>query len=552
MLEEKKILEKIIAQQSKEQKRTGVEYVDHSFSALNKAVLERYKQEKEKKIGFSSVEGRNSSVLISGSHSMGLIEFQGIKVSPGEVASLNELAKNRKERYQVSGEGNLLVGKQYLNGKQRGRGDYKADTNVGVMCVELWKELADREGDSAPGLLLYELPQIFSEPNKVDAKNKGLEVVELEIYEKVGAKKLMEYILVKGVDDLKVRDISLLRNGRYSQIAELEADQEKKEALLECEKILEKIDHSGAEYKEAIASLGILKVHRAYYEQQEVLLYQDRNKKRPINLEIHTCFDTIKSEEDVDLVIGTRFSSSVAEPEMELILGLILARHGFNVGLSTLNSLPSADQEKEASALENFIDLTSQGPLLSQAEKAEMERLISIVDEKYLEEELRIIFQKRIDQIFQKPAGEKIIIKYLKAELDKNFDAEKKRSVSELATLSWDIYGKKISNLSKSEKLLKLKQETLNLFLSARFNSDRLREGLSGLSSLSSKFKAREKYPRADGALPLPAIFQIEIVRRIMDDPRKRERLQLALKDFVKRVDGDDFNPKKELEELLN
>jgi len=181
-------------------------------------------------------------MVLSGSHAMGLIEVVGRQVSQEEVDEMNEEKNNRRDRYSTSPEGNLLIGKQYHNAEQRIFGGYKADTNVGVMNVELWHRMQEDDDESAPHLVLYEMPQTHAEPNKVDTFNPERPPVGLEIYKEVGMYKLVDYITCYGVGNITSQEVGLLKpSHQYSQSdsCEQEQDVEKKKHFSNVKKLLE-------------------------------------------------------------------------------------------------------------------------------------------------------------------------------------------------------------------------------------------------------------------------------------------------------------------------
>lgn len=513
--------------------------------------MSSYDKLKERKIGFDFVRGEGMSVLISGSHGACPVKLEGTKgfITKEEVEQLNASAKNKKARYGFSEDGCVTIGKQYLDAEQRAAG-YRADTNVDIMCAELFSELSDKSKNKRPEAIIYRMPQIYSEPNKVDANNKGSEVISLEIYEKIGAVKLKEYVLMKGVNSLSVRDVIALRNGSYEKLAILEKDEAKKEALLECNERIKKIDREDLLYKEIISSLGVLKIHREYFEKQEELLYKNGKVKRPINLEIHTCFDRLRTDEGTDLVIGTRQGSSVAEPEMEYLLALFFRKNGFHVCLSTLNSFPEIKEERRKKSLEEFIQRGSSAGMFDEKNLEKMKKIESLSNEEDLSSELESIFKKRLEFIWQREAGQKNILLYLKTEQGGSFN-EKGKTKEQLFELAWLEYEKKIKELTIEDKKLKIKQELANLSMSQLLDADRLRSGLSGLTSLDAKFNAREKYRTKKGLLPLPAIFQIEIVQSIMRSEEKRKKLQQAFSQFVHLTEKNNFDAHLELNALI-
>ncbi|GEM_PF-3639628 len=59
------------------------------------------------------------------------------------------------------------------------------------------------------------MPQVFSEPNKVDTQNKEIPVVDLDFFQNEGMEKLQEYITSNGVDDISSNEIKAIRGGKY-------------------------------------------------------------------------------------------------------------------------------------------------------------------------------------------------------------------------------------------------------------------------------------------------------------------------------------------------
>ena len=556
MLKEQGHLQNIFRKSRKEGKekreeREETEYIQRSRLPVHPDIQNKYDKSKERRVGFDFVRGKNSSVLISGAHGADWIELAGTKgITQEEIDLINQSAKNKKGRYSLLENGCLAIGRQYLNAEQRTVGGYKADTNVAGMCTELWETLSDESGDKKPGVIIYRMPQIYSEPNKVDANNKGSEVVSLEVYEKIGAIKLREYILLKGINNLLAQDIYALRMGGYERLATLESDNAKKEALLECSEIIKKLNRNDTLYKEVIASLGVLKMHREYFEKQEELLYQKGAVERPINLEIHTCFDRLKTEEGIDLVIGTRQCSSVAEAEMEYLLALVLRKEGFNVCLSTLNSFPEVKEENRKKSLEKFIQRGLLSRIFNEQTADAIKKIDKLNTEEELFEKLEEVFRKRLEFIWRRETGQKNILLYLKTEIGDSFEGRGKTK-EQLFNLAWSEYKKNLDGLTIEDKRLKVKQESANLAMSQLLDADRLRSGLNGLTSLEVKFGAREKYQTKKGSLPLPAIFQIEIVQSIMKSEEKRKKLQQAFQRFIQLTEKSDFNPRLELNSLI-
>ncbi len=554
MLNEAVLLNKI----RKRSEEEGLE--DGSYSGLEGEVKKRFFEERKKRLGYSMRKGGNkTSVLISGSHAAGLVETR-MNVSEEEADALNKKSDNSGLRYEISPEGTLLMGRHYLRASQREgkRGkSYKADTRVGEMCVELQDRLIRENPDAAPDLIVYELSQQFSEPNKVDAskKKEGMAVVDLGFYEKIGAENFRAYVFSKGVSAITSEDLLHLKSGKYTDIAPKEPDDEKKEALLEVSGIRNSLKESdSADFKGLVAALGVLRIHRSYYEDQEKLLYEG-DFRRPVNLEVHTCFDALRKQEGVDMVIGTKLSSSVAESEMEMLLSLVLKKHGFNVNLSTLSNFPANISNREKESLENFLRLAIDCGLLGEAEQEEAQELSSL-ESSYLEIKAQEIFNRRLRRISDetKESEMRPIGRYLQSELGLKVSDLKNQGIeSEEAALNKarNVFLRKVRGMSEGDLRLFALQNLVSCELGAKICKDRLRGGLMGLTSLWSKFDARENYLTDSRPQIDPAIFQIEIVQGIMSDPEKRRVVQAALGEFFKLVQSEEFDPKNALKKML-
>lgn len=523
-------------------------YKNQAFAELKETTLKKFLSERTKKLGYSFREGGDkTNVLISGSHAVDLIKIEGLRVSDNDINELNYSAQNKKSRYKKAEDGDLLVGKQYVNAEQRDRGGYKADTNVASMCIELQDECQNTNFESAPHLLLYEIPQIFSEPNKVDAIVSGREVIDLTLFRESRFHKLVKYITKCGIENITSNDCVYVRQGIYDEIADSETIPEKREALLECSRIIKQLDKNDLHYKKVIASLGVLKIHRQYYEEQEHLLYEKTTSRYPINLEIHTCFDVLRQKEGVDVVIGTRLSSAVSDPEIEYLLSSTLEKHGFRTNLSSLNNFTQSNLSHEKECLRSFLDIGSQ--LLSNEVKEQWADLSQISERDALENSIMRIFHKRLEKICKDAGCAQKLERFLESE---KMDIPPNADTAQLINLTEISYQKYISQIVNTADLqLLLKQNLLSLHLDHITHTDRLRGGLMGLSSLRSKFNAKDKY--TDPAEPTlrPAIFQIEVAASIMKNSLERHELQLALSEFVSVINDTSFEPKACLKNFM-
>lgn len=544
MFSESKIFNNIRNRNANE---NGIAYEEQAYSELDPETRENFFSERKKRLGYSyRMGGSNTNVLISGSHAMDLIKIKGTDVSQQEIGSLNQVSENKKPRYKRSEDGSLLIGKQYIGAGQRNRSGYRADSNVASMCIELQDSTGEGQQEKTPHLLLYEMPQVYSEPNKIDSANIGTEVVDLEVYEKNGLKKLADYIRKFGLGKITSKDVMAIKRGRYSEAADAEEDLVKKEVLLESEQAIKGLDRNNLAYKEVIASLGVMGIHRSYYEEQERLLYEETNSQYPLNLEIHTCFDSHKKREGIDVIIGTRLGST-CDPEAELLLSLILKKHGFSVNLSTLNNFSQKNPNRQKASLRNFLDI--QAGLLDKESKNEFARLSALEQEADLKAEIMENFEARLDKMLMD--GERgRLERFLE---DEGISKERTPSIDEpeLKEMCEQAYRDSISKINSPDDLrLVLGQNFLSLELSGITHDDRLKGGLLGLTSLQSKFQARDKYITETRPEIHPEIFQVEIVSSIMNDRDKRAKVREALGEFLGIMQTENLDLTVELQNI--
>lgn len=543
MFKENQILRKI--SQKEENKGGEVEYSEKAYSGLDENVENRFLEKRQKELGFSCVKGgEKTSVLISGSHAADLSKTN-LRVSEEDVELLNQ-EEERGKRYRMDEDGGLMIGKHYIDASVRTKkiGEYKADSGVGAMGIELQDGLELKDPQKAPNLLLYEMPQVFSEPNKVDAKSREMAVVDLSVYNDFGMHKLEQFITANGVGAVTSEDVVLVRRGNYSKIAENETDLDKKEALLECERIVSDSKGDEEKYRKIIASLGVLKIHRKYYEKQEELLYGNPEVKFPINLDIHTALDTLKKEEGFDAVIGSRMGSSISDPEVEMIFSLILKKHGFKVNLSSFNNFPTNAGENEKDGLRRLLE--SAKNILSNEQSQLIDEAGEVEKREDVVERLGVVFDQRLGRMQN---SRKMLVRFLEWKEKKTLFNENSTD-DEIKELARKTFLDEADEFSDEDLKLLLKQNLTNLFLSGKTHDDRFRGGLMGLSSLQDKFNAKDKYEKARGSKINPEIFQIEVTASIMKDKDRRKDLEIAMEEFFNLVQQTDFEPKEALKKI--
>ncbi len=545
MFKENQFLRKISEREGNNGK--VVEYSEKAYDDLDENVKNRFLEKKQKELGFSYVNGgEETSILISGSHAADLAKTS-LNIDKDEIEFLNK-EEERGERYRMDDDEKLMIGKHYINASVREKkiGEYKADSGVSAMGIELQDDLILKDSKRAPNLLLYELPQVFSEPNKVDSKSRPMAVVDLSVYNKFGIHKLEQFITRKGVSSITSEEVALVRRGDYSKISEDEIDLDKKGALLECEKIVQDSKGDEGKYRKIIASLGILKIHRKYYEKQEELLYGNPDAKFPINLDIHTAFDSLKQEEGFDAIIGSRMGSSVSDPEVEMLFSLILKKHGFKVNLSSFNNFPIKAGEKEKDGLRRLLESTK--AILSQEQVQLLDGTEEMKQKEDVLAHLDILFDRRLEKMGD---SRKLLLRFLDWK-DKQNLVNENSTDDEIRDIAKKVFLEEATEFSLENLVLLLKQNLVNLFLSGKTHDDRFRGGLMGLSSLQDKFDAKDKYEKARGSKINPEIFQIEIIASIMKNKSKRKDFEDAIEEFFSLVQQKDFEPKEVLKKIIN
>lgn len=522
-------------------------YVDHAYSSLSPEVLDNFMQESEPLLGIRRLKGgKDTSVLISSTHALDLIEDTSQKVTPEDINRMNQESGNIKKRYSLSSDSTLLIGKQFINAAHRERGGYKADTGAAATGIELLHLIEQSDPDKMPSYIEYKFPQTHAEPNKEDANNPNMPVIDLEIFKNVGAKKLVEYILQNGVGAISSIDVMDIHKGDY--LSSENDTPEKAAALTECSAIRKKMQGNEAPFKKELsATLRILGVHRKYFEEQERLLYEKSKSLYPVNIDIHTCYDIKKTKQGADMVIGSTFGESVHSIEVEYLLAAILKKHGFKVVLSTLNSFPHSS-DHNLDALRSTIDKTRNiTGLLSPEKDHEIDDVKNINRDK-LEQKAIMIFEKRLNNALEDTNIADGILDTL---------CNRSNIPPEIIALS----DKKQAMLDYEKDLLeKLSDDNLQLFTQQNIISEAMNnevhydnpvQGLWGLSSLASKYNAREKYITPERQEIRPSIIQLETVTMIMKDPKKRASMEHALQDFIEIVQRDDFDPREELRKAL-
>lgn len=523
-------------------------YVDHTYSALSPEDLQDFMNESTKYLGFREREGgEKTSVLITGSHSLGLIEDTNTQITQEEVDRMNQESGNEKKRYSRAESGNLLIGKQFDKAGQRpGGAGYKADTNVASACIELIQCLKKKEDLlKVPHEILYTMAQTHGEPNKTDANNPSMPAVDISVFQKSGAQKLVDYILASGVDEISSIDVANVHKGTY--IPNENDTSEKAEALTECSAIRKGMQGNDHSSKKALsATLRILGIHRKFYEEQERLLYEKNNSLYPTNIDIHTCYDKRHTQQGVDMIIGSKYGGSVHSTEMEYLFAAILKKHDFNVVLSTLNTFPRTSRE-DLEALRKTIDKSIASTAILPANIKETLSAFEQYDRKELEDKALIIYEERLNHSIDHS--------------DKGFGIHQALcSFYKIPgeTLSLEDMNMKIL-LHQRKLLRKLSTEDLRLFaqqnvisitMSDLLHYDNPVPGLSGLTSLTSRYNARDKYTSEDRPEIRSSIFQLEVVKSIMEDSDKRKAMVEALRDFINVIQQDDFNPVNELEKF--
>lgn len=534
-----------VSQRNDPKNSDDLSYQELSYVDLSPETKKRFDEKRKKELGFSYIAGgEKSSLLISSAHAADLAKTN-LEVSNEDLEAIND-AEDVKKRYRRDENGNLLVGKTYLNAATRKkRSDaYKADSGAAALGIELQDELSN-DTEKSPSLLLYEIPQVFSEPNKIDAQDRSLPVVDLGIYEENGMQKMKAYILEKGVDTISSGEIMSVKRGQYSEMAENEQDKEKRRALLECEEVIKSSKSDKEKYRKISAALGVLKIHRSYYEKQNELLYANTENRFPTNLELHTAYNELKEEEGFDIVIGSKLGSSVSDPEVELLLSVILRKHGFVVNMSTFNNFPTNITERERKGLKKTLEVSEL--YLEDTQKDFYKEAREVVSREELLGKFEAVIDQRIDGF---DGNEDVLIRFVQWKgmamlLDEN------ETFEGLKSLTKEIFIQELSVLSDGDLKLLLQQNLLSLLLSGKVHDDRLRGGLTGLSSLHSKFDSKDKYEEESGLDIRPQIMQIETASSVMQNKEKRGKLKDALAEFGEVIQSEDFNPKEVLNNII-
>jgi len=273
----------------------------------------------------------------------------------------------------------------------------------------------------------------------------------------------------------------------------------------------------------------------------------------PVNIDTHTCYDKRKTEQAVDMIIGSKFSRSVEDPEMEYLLAMILQKHGFNVVLSTLNSFPPSQRDKEA--LDAFLEESSGiEEFFSLEEQEELEEIFQLTEQEELQRKGVELFNRRLDEIIKTQTSLGIMRAYLKRKLGSSIDEEELLELTQdelkgrVQTCAYDL----IHSLSVEDLQLFVRQNTLSYFSGKNnIHYGNLIPGLWGMSSLIDKYEAKENYMSSERPEIRPAIMQLEIVSSIMLDAGKRQKAEAALQEYIQIVSQEDFNPKRSLQNVL-
>ena len=525
-------------------------HTDHTYSALSLNDHERFMEESTKFLGFREREGgEKTSVLITGSHSVGLVEDTKRQVTQEEVDRMNRESGNVKMRYARGETGNLLIGKQFVKAGQRpGGAGYKADTNVAPAIIELLHLLDEEDDpDKVPHGIFFETSQTHTEPNKTDANNPNMPAVDISVFQKAGAQKLVDYILANGVDDISSIDVASMHKGIF--IPNENDTPEKNEALMECSAIREGMQGTESLYKKELsATLRILGIHRKYYEEQERLLYEKNNSLYPTNIDVHTCYDKRHTQQGVDMIIGSKFGASVDSIEMEYLFAAILKKHNFNVVLSTLNTFPRMSREA-LNALRETIDKSIASTAILPADTKEEIDALEQYDREELERKTLLFYEKRMDHGINHSNNKGFGILQALCAFYKIPDETNSLEDMKMKVLSHQK--KLMQKFSNSDLHLFAQQNIICSAMSDSPHYDNLVPGLSGLTSLTSRYDARKKYITEDRPEIKSSIFQLEVVQSIMVDSNKRALMAHALREFIEVIQQDDFNPNVELEKLL-